>query len=74
MIEADASGGDITIILNNVGFEFMVVRIDNTAGTSVILQPDDATINIDFAATYSLTTQGELVKVIPVDGAYYVQK
>lgn len=74
LIEADASGGDITITLNNVGFEFMVVRIDNTIGTQVILQPDDATINIDFAATYTLTTQGELIKVIPVDGAYYVQK
>lgn len=74
LIEADASGGDITITLNNVGFEFMVVRVDNTVGTNVFLQPDDATVLIDFAATYTLSTQGELVKVIPVDGAYYVQK
>jgi hypothetical protein len=74
IIEADASGGDITITLNNVGFEFMVVRVDNTVGTSVFLQPDDATVLIDFAANYTLTTQGELVKVIPVEGAYYVQK
>ena len=74
IIEVDASGGDVTITLNNVGFEFMVVRVDNTVGTSVFLLPDDATVLIDFAANYTLTTQGELVKVIPVEGAYYVQK
>jgi len=73
-ILADASGGTITITLNDVGFEFTIIRIDNTVGQTVDLISNDATGTVDFVTTYSMTNQGESVVVVPNGINFYLKK
>jgi hypothetical protein len=73
-ILADASGGTITITLNDVGFEFTIIRIDNTVGQTVDLISNDATGTVDFVTTYSIANQGEAVVVVPNGINFYLKK
>ena len=72
-ILADASGGTITITLNDVGFEFTIIRIDNTVGQTVDLISNDATGTVDFVTTYSIANQGEAVVVVPNGINFYLK-
>jgi hypothetical protein len=73
-ILADASGRTITITLNDVGFEFTIIRIDNTVGQTVDLISNDATGTVDFVTTYSIANQGEAVVVVPNGINFYLKK
>mgnify|MGYP000875082404 FL=1 len=71
IIKADATAGDVTITLEDTGFRFLITKVDSTANR-VILVSNDATGEVNFASSYSLTGQGQTVEVIPDGINFYV--